>query len=60
MLLTIQVDMRDSRKIQVAVFGGFAVTGFLFAVTTALAVVRYGQNIESNILQGNFMNSLYS
>ncbi|KAG6449353.1 hypothetical protein O3G_MSEX005980 [Manduca sexta] len=51
MLLTIQVDMRDSRKINTAVLGGFAVTGFMFTVTTLLMATRYGINIDNNILQ---------
>ncbi|XP_063369450.1 probable sodium-coupled neutral amino acid transporter 6 isoform X1 [Cydia amplana] len=52
MLLTIQVDMKDSRKINRAVFCGFAFTGALFAVTSALAAHRYGSAVETNILQG--------
>ncbi|XP_048000796.1 probable sodium-coupled neutral amino acid transporter 6 isoform X2 [Leguminivora glycinivorella] len=52
MLLTIQVDMKDSRKINRAVLCGFTFTGALFAVTSALAAYRYGSAVESNILQG--------
>ncbi|XP_063388126.1 probable sodium-coupled neutral amino acid transporter 6 [Cydia fagiglandana] len=52
MLLTIQVDMKDSRKINRAVLCGFAFTGALFAVTSALAAYRYGSAVENNILQG--------
>ncbi|KAI5639203.1 transmembrane amino acid transporter protein domain-containing protein [Phthorimaea operculella] len=52
MLLTIQVDMKDSRRIHLAALGGFVTTGFLFAVTTALAARRYGTHVDSNILQG--------
>ncbi|XP_050671489.1 uncharacterized protein LOC126969907 isoform X2 [Leptidea sinapis] len=52
MLLTLQVDMKDSRKINSAVLGGFSITSFVFMVTTFLAAHRYGNNVESNILQG--------
>ncbi|KAJ8710668.1 hypothetical protein PYW08_009183 [Mythimna loreyi] len=51
MLLTLQVDMKDSKKINAAVLGGFGVTGFMFAVTTVLAAVRYGVELDNNILQ---------
>ncbi|KAM3961434.1 uncharacterized protein ACR2FA_004548 [Aphomia sociella] len=52
LLLTIQVDMKDGRKINSAVMGGFAVTIAMFAITTALAANRYGDNVTNNILQG--------
>ncbi|XP_022125507.2 probable sodium-coupled neutral amino acid transporter 6 [Pieris rapae] len=52
MLLTLQVDMKDSRRIHSAVLGGFAVTGIMFTVTSFLAAKRYGNNVQSNILQG--------
>ncbi|XP_023951377.1 probable sodium-coupled neutral amino acid transporter 6 [Bicyclus anynana] len=52
MLLTLQVDMKDSRKINSAVLGAFGITGFMFMVTSLLAADRYGNNIENNILQG--------
>ncbi|RVE45114.1 hypothetical protein evm_010223 [Chilo suppressalis] len=52
LLLTIQVDMKDSRRINTAVIGGFAITSFLFAVTTILAANRYGEAVDNNILQG--------
>ncbi|CAK1543496.1 unnamed protein product [Leptosia nina] len=52
MLLTLQVDMKDSRRIHSAVLGGFMVTGLMFTVTSFLAAKRYGNNIQSNILQG--------
>ncbi|XP_026750638.2 uncharacterized protein LOC113511220 [Galleria mellonella] len=52
LLLTIQVDMKDGRRINSAVLGGFAVTVTMFAVTTALAAYRYGDHVTSNILQG--------
>ncbi|XP_063542721.1 uncharacterized protein LOC134751268 [Cydia strobilella] len=52
MLLTIQVDMKDSRKINRAVLCGFAFTGALFAITSVLAAYRYGSAVETNILQG--------
>ncbi|KAJ0171408.1 hypothetical protein K1T71_012958 [Dendrolimus kikuchii] len=51
MLLTIQVDMKDSKKINSAVLGGFAVTGFMFAVTTLLAAHRYGIDLSNNVLR---------
>ncbi|CAH2097561.1 unnamed protein product [Euphydryas editha] len=52
MLLTLQVDMKDSRKINRAVLGGFFITGLMFTVTSFLAADRYGFHIENNILQG--------
>ncbi|XP_060807336.1 probable sodium-coupled neutral amino acid transporter 6 [Amyelois transitella] len=52
LLLTIQVDMKDSRKINVAVLGGFCVTITMFTITTALAALRYGGDVHNNILQG--------
>ncbi|XP_053618517.1 probable sodium-coupled neutral amino acid transporter 6 [Plodia interpunctella] len=52
LLLTIQVDMKDSRKINGAVLGGFCITISMFAVTTILAANRYGGDIHNNILQG--------
>ncbi|XP_028166560.1 probable sodium-coupled neutral amino acid transporter 6 [Ostrinia furnacalis] len=52
LLLTIQVDMKDSRRINVAVISGFAFTGLMFAVTTVLAANRYGARVDNNILQG--------
>ncbi|XP_034826480.1 uncharacterized protein [Maniola hyperantus] len=52
MLLTLQVDMKDSRRINSAVLGAFGITGFMFMVTSLLAANRYGNNIENNILQG--------
>ncbi|CAG9793026.1 unnamed protein product [Diatraea saccharalis] len=56
LLLTIQVDMKDSRKINTAVVGGFLVTSFMFAVTTILAANRYGEDVDNNILQGMNIN----
>ncbi|CAH0717740.1 unnamed protein product, partial [Brenthis ino] len=52
MLLTLQVDMKDSRKINSAVLGGFIVTGIMFMITSLLAANRYGNHVENNILQG--------
>ncbi|KAG7300816.1 hypothetical protein JYU34_015151 [Plutella xylostella] len=52
MLLTIQVDMKDSTRINRAVFLGFFFTGTMFAVTTVLAAYRYGLDVDYNILQG--------
>ncbi|GBP34157.1 hypothetical protein EVAR_30708_1 [Eumeta japonica] len=51
MLLTIQVDMKDNTKMNIAMWCGFLVTGFMFAVTTLLAAYRYGKNVQANILQ---------
>nr|BCT36595.1 putative amino acid transporter minor isoform [Bombyx mori] len=51
MLLTIQVDMRDSKKVNKAVLGGFAITGFMFTTTAFLVATRYGQDVTNNILQ---------
>ncbi|XP_068624937.1 uncharacterized protein [Battus philenor] len=52
MLLTLQVDMKDSRRINSAVLGAFITTGFMFMVTSLLAANRYGNSVENNILQG--------
>ena len=55
MLLTLQVDMKDSKKINAAVLGGFGITAFMFAVTTVLAAVRYGSDLDNNILQSELL-----
>ncbi|XP_041975661.1 probable sodium-coupled neutral amino acid transporter 6 isoform X2 [Aricia agestis] len=52
MLLTLQVDMADGRRVNSALLGGFAYTVTLSAVTTLLAALRYGSQVHSNILQG--------
>ncbi|XP_014368375.2 probable sodium-coupled neutral amino acid transporter 6 [Papilio machaon] len=52
MLLTLQVDMKDSRRINAAVLAAFLTTGLVFLITTVLAANRYGDSVESNILQG--------
>lgn len=59
MLLTLQVDMKDSRKINKAVLGGFMITGFMFTVTSLLAANRYGFRFENNILQGIYVRLLF-
>jgi solute carrier family 32 (vesicular inhibitory amino acid transporter) len=51
MLLTIQVDMKDRRKIGRAVFGGLFTTMTLSLITTILVDKTYGQSITSNVLQ---------
>ncbi|KAL7306849.1 hypothetical protein TKK_0001010 [Trichogramma kaykai] len=50
-LMTIQVDMKKPKHIGKAVMLGFLISGMLFAVTTALAVWRYGGDTSANILQ---------
>ncbi|CAH2057088.1 unnamed protein product, partial [Iphiclides podalirius] len=52
MLLTLQVDMKDSRRINVAVLGAFLITGLMFMITSLLAANRYGNSVQNNILQG--------
>ncbi|XP_022818471.1 probable sodium-coupled neutral amino acid transporter 6 [Spodoptera litura] len=51
MLLTLQVDMKDSKKINSAVLGGFGITGCMFAITAVLSAFRYGTDLDNNILQ---------
>lgn len=51
MLLTIQVDMKDRRKIGKAVFCGLFTTMTLSLITTILVNRTYGQSITSNVLQ---------
>ena len=51
MLLTIQVDMQDKRKIGRAVFGGLLVTSSLSVITTILVQETYGQQITANVLE---------
>lgn len=51
MLLTIQVDMQDKRKIGRAVFGGLLATCTLSVITTVLVHMTYGQHITPNVLE---------
>lgn len=51
MLLTIQVDMEDKRKIGRAVFGGLLATCSLSLITTLLVHETYGQRITANVLE---------
>lgn len=51
MLLTIQVDMEDKRKIGRAVFGGLLTTCTLSLITTVLVHATYGQKITPNVLE---------
>lgn len=51
MLLTIQVDMADKRKIGRAVFSGLLVTLTLSIITTLLVYGTYGQSITANVLE---------
>ncbi|KAM0729476.1 Amino acid transporter AVT1C [Formica fusca] len=50
-LMTIQVDMRQPRDIDRAIFSSFLTSGSLFAVTACLAVWKYGDNTTANILE---------
>ncbi|XP_063703827.1 uncharacterized protein LOC134833442 [Culicoides brevitarsis] len=51
MLLTIQVDMKEKRKIGKAVCYGILTTCFLSAMTTLLASYRYGIFTTANVLE---------
>lgn len=51
MLLTIQVDMEDKRKIGRAVFGGLMTTCTFSVITTVLVHMTYGQKITPNVLE---------
>lgn len=50
-LMTIQVDMRQPRDINRAIFFSFLTSGSLFAVTVCLAIWKYGSNTTANILE---------
>ncbi|XP_029177780.1 amino acid transporter AVT1B [Nylanderia fulva] len=50
-LMTIQVDMRQPRDINRAIFYSFLTSGSLFVVTVCLAVWKYGGNTTANILE---------
>uniref|UniRef100_A0A336N1P4 CSON008711 protein n=1 Tax=Culicoides sonorensis TaxID=179676 RepID=A0A336N1P4_CULSO len=50
MLLTIQVDMKEKRRIGKAVCYGIMTTCFLSAITTILAAYRYGIFTTANVL----------
>ncbi|OXU21580.1 hypothetical protein TSAR_008263 [Trichomalopsis sarcophagae] len=50
-IMTVQVDMKKPKDINKAVIFSFMISGTLFAVTTGLAVWRYGGNTSTNILQ---------
>ncbi|XP_076619157.1 solute carrier family member mahogany isoform X1 [Colletes latitarsis] len=59
-LMTVQVDMRRSQDINKAVVISFLVSGSLFAITTGLAVWKYGGSTTANVLQvvpGNIIMS---
>jgi solute carrier family 32 (vesicular inhibitory amino acid transporter) len=51
MLLTIQVDMKNKRKIGKAVCVGIFTTCCLSGLVTSLAAYRYGQMTNSNLLE---------
>lgn len=51
MLLTIQVDMENKKKIGRAVFGGLMTTCTLSLITTLLVHETYGQKITANVLE---------
>lgn len=51
MLLTIQVDMQNKRKIGRVVFGGLLATCTLSVITTILVHETYGQNVTPNVLE---------
>ncbi|XP_054264435.1 uncharacterized protein LOC128987555 isoform X2 [Macrosteles quadrilineatus] len=51
-ILTVQVDMADKRKLGHAILGAFSVTGTLFLVTCLIAFVRFGDQLRYNLLQG--------
>lgn len=51
MLLTIQVDMEDKKKIGRAVFGGILTTCTLSLITTLVVHSTYGQKITPNVLE---------
>ncbi|XP_072748763.1 uncharacterized protein Mah isoform X2 [Anoplolepis gracilipes] len=50
-LMTIQVDMRQPRDVDKAIFFSFLTSGFLFTVTVCLAVWKYGGNTTANIFE---------
>ncbi|XP_076662667.1 solute carrier family member mahogany isoform X2 [Andrena cerasifolii] len=50
-LMTVQVDMHRPQDMNKAVVISFLVSGFLFAVTTSLAVWKYGGSTTANVLQ---------
>ncbi|XP_066998507.2 uncharacterized protein [Anabrus simplex] len=52
MILTVQVDMKNKKKLGHAIAGGFLVTASLFIATTLFAIFRYGSAVTSNVLQG--------
>lgn len=51
MLLTIQVDMREKRRIGKAVCFGIVTTCILSSITTILAAYRYGIFTSANVLE---------
>ncbi|XP_075233164.1 uncharacterized protein LOC142331271 isoform X2 [Lycorma delicatula] len=50
LILTVQVDMANKMKLGQAVAAGFSVTGGLFITTTILATLRYGSDLDNNLL----------
>ena len=51
MLLTIQADMQNKKKIGKAVCLGILVTITFSIITTMLVYLKYGQSVSSNILE---------
>lgn len=51
MLLTIQVDMADKKKVGRAVFSGLLATCMMSIITTWLVHETYGQKITANVLE---------
>ncbi|XP_046664700.1 amino acid transporter AVT1E-like isoform X1 [Homalodisca vitripennis] len=51
-ILTVQVDMAEKKKLGHAILGAFSVTGSLFLVTCLIAFFRFGDRVRYNLLQG--------
>ncbi|CAI6367266.1 unnamed protein product [Macrosiphum euphorbiae] len=50
LVLTVQMDMVDKRKMPVAIICAFLITCSLFLITTVIGYVRFGSLLSSNLL----------
>ncbi|KAL1494272.1 hypothetical protein ABEB36_009896 [Hypothenemus hampei] len=50
-ILTIQMDMKNKRKLPNVILGGFLVSLFMFSSTTIITATKYGSTAKSSLLE---------